>query len=143
MSDENEKVVVPVRATERTIVDKGMYKATISGVRTKTVNAKDGSHPVYLVLDYKISENLNPKAGGKFVGGIVEDSMPAGASPKSKLGKLLMKAGVELTGSEIDVAAILTNREVEIMVVKEEVSGRNGNFEVNRISDLEFVGVEG
>ena len=57
----------------------------------------------------------------------------------SKLGKALLLAGVEV-GADFDTA-VLENRAVNVNVVKEVVTGKEGDtFEVNRASIVSFEG---
>jgi hypothetical protein len=54
--------------------------------------------------------------------------MPAKASPNSKLGKLLVAAGLDLSGKDkADISLILLHRKVEIMVGLRTFVGRNND----------------
>jgi hypothetical protein len=134
------KVEVPVSnisAVQRVPVPKGIYTAEITKVENMAVNAKDGTHPLYTYVTYTIEKSK----GGKYDGQTVRDSMPAKASPNSKLGKLLVAAGGSLEEmakkGDADISPLLLNRKVEIMVdIRPFVGNNNEKRQANEVTGV-------
>lgn len=132
------KVEVPVSnisAVQRDPIPKGVYTAEITNIENKAVNAGDGTHPLYTYVTYTITKT------GKYEGATVRDSMPAKASPNSKLGKTLIAAGADLDElakkGTADISSILLHRKVEIMVSSRTFIGReNEKRQTNEVTGV-------
>jgi hypothetical protein len=111
------------------VVDAGAYDATIAKTGLSDVKTgKDGSQYQYYEMFLKLDTVPNAE---------IKYGVPFSISPGSGLGQTMAKFGFnKWDDAEADPDDYLVNRRVKVLLSKEQQTGKNGTFDVNRVKDL-------